>query len=79
MNDGDFLVRQSSADTNQYVLSGKQNGMVKHLLLVDPEGVVCRSCYPVLPSLKTTFYNILLSTKTLLFSFHPTAYVLKLK
>lgn len=39
-NDGDFLVRQSSADTNQYVLSGKQNGTVKHLLLVDPEGVV---------------------------------------
>ncbi|KAL4228070.1 SHC (Src y 2 domain containing) transforming protein [Mactra antiquata] len=39
-NDGDFLVRQSSADTNQYVLSGRQNGVIKHLLLVDPEGVV---------------------------------------
>lgn len=41
--DGDFLVRQSSADSNQYVLSGKQNGVVKHLLLVDPEGVVCKT------------------------------------
>lgn len=39
-NDGDFLVRQSSSDTNQYVLSGRQNGVIKHLLLVDPEGVV---------------------------------------
>ena len=38
--DGDFLVRQSSIDPNQYVLSGKQNGMIKHLLLVDPDGVV---------------------------------------
>ncbi|WAR18935.1 SHC1-like protein [Mya arenaria] len=40
LNDGDFLVRQSSADTTQYVLSGRQNGAIKHLLLVDPEGVV---------------------------------------
>lgn len=39
-NDGDFLVRQSSADQNQYVLSGRQNGIPKHLLLVDPMGVV---------------------------------------
>lgn len=39
-NDGDFLVRQSSTDTNQYVLSGRQNGINKHLLLVDPMGVV---------------------------------------
>ena len=40
MNDGDFLVRQSSGDADQYVLSGRQNGIIKHLLLVDPEGVV---------------------------------------
>lgn len=40
LNDGDFLVRQSSADAEQYVLSGRQNGAIKHLLLVDPEGVV---------------------------------------
>ena len=39
-NDGDFLVRQSSGDSEQYVLSGRQNGIIKHLLLVDPEGVV---------------------------------------
>ena len=39
-NDGEFLVRQSSGDSNQYVLSGRQNGAVKHLLLVDPAGVV---------------------------------------
>lgn len=39
-NDGDFLVRQSSGDQNQYVLSGRQHGIVKHLLLVDPMGVV---------------------------------------
>lgn len=40
VNDGDFLVRQSSGDSDQYVLSGRQNGITKHLLLVDPEGVV---------------------------------------
>ncbi|XP_048734798.2 SHC-transforming protein 1-like isoform X2 [Ostrea edulis] len=38
--DGDFLVRKSSSDPNQFVLSGRQNGMIKHLLLVDPDGVV---------------------------------------
>ncbi|XP_046357110.2 SHC-transforming protein 1-like isoform X1 [Haliotis rufescens] len=39
-HDGDFLVRESSNSPGQYVLSGRQNGQVKHLLLVDPEGVV---------------------------------------
>ncbi|KAJ8304946.1 hypothetical protein KUTeg_018529 [Tegillarca granosa] len=38
--DGDFLVRQSSNDLGQFVLSGRQHGVVKHLLLVDPDGVV---------------------------------------
>ncbi|XP_041366256.1 SHC-transforming protein 1-like isoform X2 [Gigantopelta aegis] len=38
--DGDFLVRESSNSPGQYVLSGRQHGHVKHLLLVDPEGVV---------------------------------------
>ncbi|XP_025077554.1 SHC-transforming protein 1-like isoform X2 [Pomacea canaliculata] len=38
--DGDFLVRESSNSSNQFVLSGKQNGSIKHLLLVDPEGIV---------------------------------------
>lgn len=38
--DGDFLVRKSSTDQNQFVLSGRQNGVIKHLLLVDPDGIV---------------------------------------
>lgn len=38
--DGDFLVRKSSNDQNQFVLSGRQNGVIKHLLLVDPDGIV---------------------------------------
>lgn len=38
-NDGDFLVRESQGSTNQFVLSGL-NGTPKHLLLVDPEGVI---------------------------------------
>lgn len=38
--DGDFLVRKSSSDQNQFVLSGRQNGIIKHLLLVDPDGIV---------------------------------------
>lgn len=40
--DGDFLVRESSNSSNQFVLSGKQNGSIKHLLLVDPEGIVSK-------------------------------------
>ena len=38
--DGDFLVRESTNTTGQYVLSGMHGGRVKHLLLVDPSGVV---------------------------------------
>ncbi|XP_014673396.1 PREDICTED: SHC-transforming protein 2-like [Priapulus caudatus] len=38
--DGDFLVRESSQSPGQYVLTGMQGSHVKHLLLVDPEGVV---------------------------------------
>ncbi|XP_078668411.1 SHC-transforming protein 1-like [Branchiostoma floridae x Branchiostoma belcheri] len=38
--DGDFLVRESTTSQGQYVLSGMQEGRVKHLLLVDPQGVV---------------------------------------
>ncbi|XP_064607882.1 SHC-transforming protein 1-like isoform X2 [Liolophura sinensis] len=38
--DGDFLVRESTNSRGQFVLSGRQNGSARHLLLVDPEGVV---------------------------------------
>ncbi|KAG0710844.1 SHC-transforming protein 1 [Chionoecetes opilio] len=38
--DGDFLVRESQGTVGQYVLTGMQNNTKKHLLLVDPEGVV---------------------------------------
>lgn len=38
-NDGDFLVRESQGSASQYVLTGL-NGQPKHLLLIDPEGVV---------------------------------------
>ncbi|NXG52253.1 SHC1 protein, partial [Psilopogon haemacephalus] len=37
---GDFLVRESKTTPGQYVLTGLQGGQPKHLLLVDPEGVV---------------------------------------
>ena len=38
--DGDFLVRESTNSPGQYVLSGMHKGRIKHLLLVDPNGVV---------------------------------------
>lgn len=38
--DGDFLVRESPSSEGQYVLSGMQENTKKHLLLIDPEGVV---------------------------------------
>jgi len=38
--DGDFLVRESQGSPGQYVLTGMQGAIRKHLLLVDPEGVV---------------------------------------
>lgn len=38
--DGDFLVRESSNSPRQFVLSGRQGGHIRHLLLVDPEGIV---------------------------------------
>ncbi|GAB6018973.1 Transmembrane 6 super member 1 [Chamberlinius hualienensis] len=40
LRDGDFLVRESQGSAGQFVLTGMQNGAKKHLLLVDPEGVV---------------------------------------
>ncbi|XP_068585915.1 SHC-transforming protein 1-like [Cebidichthys violaceus] len=37
---GDFLVRESSSASGQYVLSGMEGAAVRHLLLVDPHGRV---------------------------------------
>ncbi|XP_041975356.1 SHC-transforming protein 1 [Aricia agestis] len=38
--DGEFLVRESGACAGQFVLTGARRGQHKHLLLVDPNGVV---------------------------------------
>ena len=38
--DGEFLVRESASQAGQYVLTGMQGGKPRHMLLVDPEGVV---------------------------------------
>lgn len=38
--DGDFLVRESQGKRGQYVLTGLENKTPKHLLLIDPEGIV---------------------------------------
>lgn len=50
VRDGDFLVRESTTNPGQYVLTGMHCGLPKHLLLVDPEGVVSlqtiESCSP---------------------------------
>ncbi|CAG0886652.1 unnamed protein product [Cyprideis torosa] len=40
VRDGEFLVRESQGIRGQYVLTGMNAGCRKHLLLVDPEGVV---------------------------------------
>ncbi|KAI3380130.1 hypothetical protein SNEBB_008675 [Seison nebaliae] len=39
-NHGDFLVRDSSNIDDQYVLSGRFQSDIRHLLLVDPEGKI---------------------------------------
>lgn len=39
-NDGDFLVRESQGKPGQYVLTGLEGTNPKHLLLVDPHGIV---------------------------------------
>lgn len=40
VEDGEFLVRESTACAGQFVLTGARRGLHKHLLLVDPIGVV---------------------------------------
>ncbi|KAJ8398259.1 hypothetical protein AAFF_G00428290 [Aldrovandia affinis] len=44
---GDFLVRESGSSPGQYVLSGLQGDRAKHLLLVDPEGMMRERAQPV--------------------------------
>lgn len=39
-HDGEFLVRERKAKPGQYVLTGMQETTPKHLLLIDPAGVV---------------------------------------
>lgn len=46
VRDGDFLVRESTTNPGQYVLTGMHCGLPKHLLLVDPEGVVSLGASP---------------------------------
>ena len=43
--DGDFLVRESTHSVGQFVLSGRHQGRIKHLLLIDPEGIVSRDFF----------------------------------
>ena len=38
--DGEFLVRESQGLPGQFILTGMNSGVRKHLLLVDPEGVI---------------------------------------
>lgn len=40
VEDGEFLVRQSATGPGQFVLTGARRRQHKHLLLVDPNGVV---------------------------------------
>lgn len=44
-HDGDFLVRESQGKPGQYVLTGLQGQIPKHLLLFDPEGTVSVIAY----------------------------------
>jgi hypothetical protein len=40
---GDFLIRESAKVPGQFVLSGRSKDQYKHLLLVDPDGVVSQA------------------------------------
>lgn len=40
VEDGDFLVRESTETKGQYVLTGKHGILCKHFFLIDPQGVV---------------------------------------
>ena len=44
MADGEFLIRESTKKTGQYVLTGMAASKPQHLLLMDKEGKVCSVC-----------------------------------
>ena len=46
INDGEFLVRETPNSEGQYVLSGILDNTKKHLLLIDPAGVVSINIFP---------------------------------
>ncbi|RWS18028.1 SHC-transforming protein 1-like protein [Dinothrombium tinctorium] len=60
--DGDFLIRESQGSSGQYVLTGMQGGMKKHLLLVDPEGVV--RFFPIFLHFQSFLFKVRTKDKT---------------
>ena len=40
VEDGEYLIRESSKKPGQYVLTGMANGKIQHLLLMDKQGRV---------------------------------------
>ena len=50
-------MRESPANPGQYVLTGLQNNLKKHLLLVDPEGIVSPLSYT--PDPTTNFESLI--------------------
>ena len=63
VRDGDFLVRESTTNPGQYVLTGLQNGYPKHLLLIDPAGMVSIAW--------NVFQNIRVAKKLWVRGYHP--------
>lgn len=56
------MVRESQGSPGQYVLTGMNNGTPKHLLLIDPEGVVSILEHNIgrnLHTLKRQIYDLL--------------------
>lgn len=76
---GDFLVRESSSASGQYVLSGMEGGTARHLLLVDAHGqvkpVLCRRVC-VFVCVNWTKFNCQYNVNILFVSFLVHKYVL---
>ncbi|XP_041059610.1 SHC-transforming protein 2-like isoform X2 [Carcharodon carcharias] len=68
--DGDFLVRESLTNPGQYVLTGMHNSQAKHLLLVDPEGVVSKQRGWKLQCLWVRTKDLLFENITHLINYH---------